>query len=359
MAAWGQPAPALSPQNPNGDHVVQSPPSDGVSSLSFSPGSNMLAAGSWDNKVSVYELSNSPMMDAPTAMPRAQTALDGPVMCTSFSADGQYVFAGGCDKTVRMWQLANAGAPAATIGQHDAPVKHVFAVSEMSLVASGGWDRTVRFWDTRQPTPAAVLQMPERVYAMDVRYPLMVVGTAERKICIYNLAGGNWQTPYRQEDSPLRYQTRCIATFPNQSGFAIGSIEGRVAIHHVDPKDAGRNFAFKCHREQNGAETHIYSVNSIAFHDQFHTFATAGADGVFNFWDKDSKQRLMAFKKGMQPISCSAFSPNGAIYAYAYSYDWSKGSEHHNPATPNSILLHAVKKEEIQQRAKAGKNRQK
>ena len=156
MAAWGQPAPALSPQNPNGDHVVQSPPSDGVSSLSFSPGSNMLAAGSWDNKVSVYELSNSPMMDAPTAMPRAQTALDGPVMCTSFSADGQYVFAGGCDKTVRMWQLANAGAPAATIGQHDAPVKHVFAVSEMSLVASGGWDRTVRFWDSRQPTPAAV-----------------------------------------------------------------------------------------------------------------------------------------------------------------------------------------------------------
>ena len=141
--------------------------------------------------------------------------------------------------------------------------------------------------------------------------------------------------------------------------YAIGSIEGRVAIHHVDPKDAGRNFAFKCHREQNGAETHIYSVNSIAFHDQFHTFATAGADGVFNFWDKDSKQRLMAFKKGMQPISCSAFSPNGAIYAYAYSYDWSKGSEHHNPATPNSILLHAVKKEEIQQRSKAGKNRQK
>ena len=107
MAAWGQPAPALSPQNPNGDHVVQSPPSDGVSSLSFSPGSNMLAAGSWDNKVSVYELSNSPMMDAPTAMPRAQTALDGPVMCTSFSADGQYVFAGGCDKTVRMWALAS------------------------------------------------------------------------------------------------------------------------------------------------------------------------------------------------------------------------------------------------------------
>ena len=98
--------------------------------------------------------------------------------------------------------------------------------------------------------------------------------------------------------------------------------------------------------------TNIYAVNHIAFH-HYGTFATAGADGIFNFWDKDSKQRLMAFKKGTQPISCSCFSPNGAMYAYAYSYDWSKGAEHHNPATPNSILIHAVKKDEIQQRSKA------
>ena len=55
-----------------------------------------------------------------------------------------------------------------------------------------------------------------------------------------------------------------------------------------------------------------------------------------------SENGLMAFKKGTQPIACSCFSPNGAMYAYAYSYDWCKGAEHHNPATPNSILIHAV-----------------
>ena len=31
----------------------------------------------------------------------------------------------------------------------------------------------------------------------------------------------------------------------NREGFALGSIEGRVAIHHVEPKNASRNFAFK------------------------------------------------------------------------------------------------------------------
>jgi WD40 repeat protein len=32
------------------------------------------------------------------------------------------------------------------------------------------------------------------------------------------------------------------------------------------------------------------------FHEDHGTFATAGADGTFNFWDKDSKQRLHAFE---------------------------------------------------------------
>lgn len=31
------------------------------------------------------------------------------------------------------------------------------------------------------------VQLPERCYSMDVHYPLMVVGTAERHIQIYNL----------------------------------------------------------------------------------------------------------------------------------------------------------------------------
>ena len=58
----------------------------------------------------------------------------------------------------------------------------------------------------------------------------------------------------------------------------------------------------QCHREQLPANNpnspiDIYAVNSVAFHPQFGTFATAGSDGTYNFWDKDSKQRLKAQNK--------------------------------------------------------------
>jgi mRNA export factor len=154
--------------------------------------------------------------------------------------------------------------------------------------------------------------------------------------------------------SPLKHQSRCIACFPDKTGFALGSIEGRVAIQYVEDKDASKNFAFKCHRQ----DTEIYAVNSIAFHPQFGTFATAGADGTFNFWDKDSRQRLKQFQRCSQPLSCSAWSGDGHIYAYGVSYDWSKGAEHHNLQTAkNLVLLHYTPEMEIKTRGATGTRR--
>jgi mRNA export factor len=39
------------------------------------------------------------------------------------------------------------------------------------------------------------VQLPERCYTLDVSYPLMVVGTAERHVLIFNLT--NPTTPFK------------------------------------------------------------------------------------------------------------------------------------------------------------------
>ncbi|KAF7821181.1 protein RAE1 [Senna tora] len=51
-----------------------------------------------------------------------------------------------------------------------------------------------------------------------------------------------------------------------------------------------------------------------------HTFATSGSDGAFNFWDKDSKQRLKAMLRCSQPIPCSTFNNDGSIFAYSVHF---------------------------------------
>ncbi len=117
--------------------------------------------------------------------------------------------------------------------------------------------------------------------------------------------------------------------------------------------DNSANFSFKCHRQSDPNQrdvAKVYSVNAISFHPQHGTFSTAGADGTFHFWDKDAKHRLKGFPEVGGPISSTAFSRTGNIFAYAVSYDWSKGYAHNNQSMPNKIMLHPVVGDECKPR---------
>eukprot|EP01098_Paradermamoeba_levis_P007098 TRINITY_DN2951_c0_g1_i1.p1 TRINITY_DN2951_c0_g1~~TRINITY_DN2951_c0_g1_i1.p1 ORF type:complete len:339 (+),score=75.17 TRINITY_DN2951_c0_g1_i1:124-1140(+) len=312
------------------DLEVTSPPTDSISHLSFCPKANFLVAGSWDCQLRCWEVNNY------SAAPKGAVNHEAPILSTCWSGDGTKVFSGGCDNKVKCWQLAsNQFVPAA---QHAAPVKSVFWVEEMGCLVTGSWDKTVKFWDGRAAGAAHDIALPDRVYAMDCSFPLCVVGTAEKQILIYDLRK---PVEWKKFASPLKMQTRALGCFPDKTGFAIGSIEGRVAIQHVEDKDNGKNFIFKCHRETNNNTTDVYAVNGIAFHP-VGTFATCGSDGVYNFWDKDSKQRLKYTPKFNLPISSCSFNNDGNLFAYAVSYDWSKGQEYYQPSMQNQIFVHAV-----------------
>jgi mRNA export factor len=104
------------------------------------------------------------------------------------------------------------------------------------MLVTGSWDKKVKYWDLRTPNPVATLDMQERVYTLDVSQGLMVIGLAERFINIVNLA--NPTSIFKTMQSPLKWQTRVVSCFPDATGFAVGSIEGRCAIQYVDEKNS-------------------------------------------------------------------------------------------------------------------------
>jgi mRNA export factor len=104
------------------------------------------------------------------------------------------------------------------------------------MAVTGSWDKTIKYWDFRSATPAGVVNCQERVYTMDVKDNLLVVGTADRYINVINL-----KDPikiYKTIQSPLKWQTRVVSCFTDSQGYAIGSIEGRCAIQYVEDKDS-------------------------------------------------------------------------------------------------------------------------
>jgi mRNA export factor len=348
-AASGFGAAAASGHNPNNDYEV-SPGvlTDTVSSLAFSPTANMLAAGTWDKNVMLWNINYSGGVNI-QAEPTGKISHAAPVLDVCWKKDGSQIFSASCDNSVKMWAPnRNQGV---VVAQHEAPVTKVKYVEELNqTVLTGSLDRTCKYWDLRTPGKAVMqYALPERVYAMDANFNLAVVamGGPQRMVHIYDLR--NPANPFRTLQSPLKFQSSCVACFTDKTGFALGSIEGRVAIHYSDPSRANANFAFKCHRQKT---VEVYPVTSIAFHPRYGTFATAGADGCFNFWDKDSKQRLKYFKQCNQPITATAWNGPGDLFAYAVGYDWHKGREHHNPAMKSHILIHATPPDEIKPRQK-------
>ena len=151
---------------------------------------------------------------------------------------------------VKCWDLGSNQA--VQIAEHQAPVKACRWVKapNYSALMTVSWDKTMKFWDTRAPTPMLSIDLPERAYCADVEYPMAVVGTAGRGIVIYQLDGQPRE--FKKVESPLKYQHRCVSIFKDKknapTGFALGSVEGRVAIQYVNAVNPKDNFTFKCHR---------------------------------------------------------------------------------------------------------------
>lgn len=331
----------------NMDGEVNVAPDDTVSALAFSPQrvpSDFVISGTWSNTVSCYQVARANNTGPYKGELKATHQHQGPVLDVCWSDDCLRIFSASADKTVKMWDLqANKQMQVAA---HEAPIKtvHWIKTNHYSCIMTSSWDRTLKFWDTRSQAPIASINLPERSYCADVHGPMAVVSTAGREILVYNLEQS--PTLIKQSDSPFKFQHRCVSIFCGEKrepvGFALGSIEGRVAVQYVFSKDPKANFTFKCHRSNgpNSSVQDIYAVNDIAFHPVYGTMATIGSDGKYSFWDKDARTRLKISDNFDHPLTRCSINSTGEIFAFATGYDWSKGHEYSSSNRTNKIIFH-------------------
>ena len=346
----------------DGDVPVIGPPSDSVSSLAFNgnqnTASNALLATSWDSTVTCYQVQTQASGygggGTVSASPAGSIKHDGPALCCDFASDNMTALSGGCDGTLRQWNIAQGPQSMTAVGRHDNAIRCLKFATNHNCVVTGSWDKSIRLWDLRSPAPVMNLPLTERVYAMDCKGDYVVVGTADKNISVIDLRSRQKIVP--EYKSPLNYQTRCISIFNDIGGFALGCIEGRVAIEYFSevgqrnrtPKPPNQqSFVFKCHRDKSD----IYAVNSIHFHNM-NTFVTAGSDGVLSTWDKDNRSRLANFDLHLKkvPVTDVKFSPNGTLMAYSLGYDWSKGADQatlQQVQGKNAIMIHVLQSAEI------------
>lgn len=338
------------------DYIIPDIIDDTMEQIRFIPSKNAfhLASVGWDCRLRVWNLSYSPSgMQGTTAQIQSSlifnNQLPDPLLSLSWQGESTNIFTGSCDGTINMFDL-NQGKNI-PVGKHEIGCKELIWVPGFNCLLSGGWDGQLCFWDLRQQTPVLNYNLGKKVYTMSLSNSLLVVGMEGRTVSYFNLQKAQQRfAPEATFESHLKYQTRCISTFPEGDGYAIGSIEGRVAIKYVDlnkqpeinPETKSMNakddFAFRCHRSGE-QQSEVFPVNSIAFNLTYGTFCTGGGDGSWIIWDKDSRSRLkQGFHSDRAPITALDYSGNGDLMAYASGYDWAKGIAYENSCQPKLTI---------------------
>jgi small GTP-binding protein len=114
---------------------------DAVGSLAFDPQGATLASGSYDATVKLWETLNGKLF-------RTLEGNQGSIYCVAFDPQGGTLASGSTDHTVKLWE-ARSGKLLRTLKGHQGPVMSVAFDPQGGMLASGSGDNTVKLWEAQ------------------------------------------------------------------------------------------------------------------------------------------------------------------------------------------------------------------
>ena len=109
-----------------------------VLTVTFSPDGKVLATGSEDNTIKLWEVNTGKMIDTLSGHSWSVVAL-------AFSTDGEMLVSGSWDKTVKLW-MVHTKKEIMTLFGHVDSVSAVAVSPDAQLIASGSRDKTIKLW---------------------------------------------------------------------------------------------------------------------------------------------------------------------------------------------------------------------
>ena len=109
-----------------------------VLTVAFSPDGKILASGSDDNTIKLWDANNGQLIH--TLLGHSWS-----VVALTFSTNGETLISGSCDRTIKLWRVSTA-EEIATFSGHVDSVSAVAVSPVAQLIASGSRDKTIKLW---------------------------------------------------------------------------------------------------------------------------------------------------------------------------------------------------------------------
>lgn len=274
-----------------------------VNSLAISPGSHILASGSWDNTIKVWQLANGKLI-------HTLKGHLGYVTSIAISPDGYFLASGSWDKTIKVWHLGS-GRLLHTLKGHSGYVNSVAISPNGEILVSGSWDKTIKIWHLERGELLGTLVAPDcvRSLAISPDGKTLVSGSDERTVRVWQLDVG------ALPDSPLyslsghSHCVRAVAISSDGKLLASGSWDSTIKLWHFDK--SGRASVSPLDT-LSGHSCYVYSV---AFSPDCKLLASGSRDSTIKLWYLDACN-----SQPIVPIQ-TLTAHSGPVYAVAFSPD--------------------------------------
>ncbi|KAF2154091.1 mitotic checkpoint protein BUB3 [Myriangium duriaei CBS 260.36] len=348
-------------------YELSEPPTDVISAVKFAPHSDTrLLVSSWDRHIYLYEVASP--LNATEGHLLLRVEHRAPVLDICFGEDDDTAYSAGLDQDVNQINLETGKKT--VLSTHDAGVRNVVYSREHQLLISSSWDKTLHIHPISSESPTqqfATIALPDKPHCLAASATNLVVAVANKEILVYSLSDLREAAlqpnppdplpiyPWQHREPALKYMTRALACHPNDTGFAISSIEGRIGVEFFDPSpeaQAGK-YAFRCHRVTTDDEDIVYPVNALAFNPVRTTvFASGGGDGAITFWDGASKRRIRHYAGFASSVAALAWSQDGRTMAVGTSPGFEDGKEEIDTSLIR-VYVKSIPEGEVKVKAKA------
>src|SRR2546421_1386683 len=283
-------------------HLAWRAHTDTSYALAFSPDSRLLASGSWDGTLKLWDVENGALRwsiwhpgaiclafdpdggrlasgeldgsvrlwDAKLGSPLEDVPHPGPVYALAWSPDGYLLVSGDVAGTLRLWEIGHSGPVTCvqTLSGHSSWVRGLAFAPDGSSVASASWDGSVKLWEVEEEGSLRVRQT--------------LVGHTEK--------------------------VQCVAWSPNGGTLASGSYDHTIRLWQAQQGSA-----------RMALPGHSAAVTGLAFTPDSRRLLSGSDDGTLRLWDVDSGELLRTLQGYAASLFDLDWSPDGTRLASADS----------------------------------------
>ncbi len=271
---------------------------DRVYSVSFSPDGKILASGSRDNSIRLWDVATKTNI----AILEGHTSY---VYSVSFSPDGKMLASGSRSRnnSIKLWDVETR-QHIADLDGHDWGVRSVSFSPDGTMLASGSRDNTVKLWDVVTRENIATLEgHTHDVYsvAFSPDGTTLASGSYDNTVKLWDVATKTSITTLEGHTD----RVYSVSFSPDGTMLASGAGDDIVKLWDVL---TGENIAT--------LEGHISDVASVAFFPDGTILASGAANGTVKLWDVATGRHIAGFPRDGW-IDSIFFSHNGTMLAFS------------------------------------------